>query len=261
MNTLPVSPVARIVCVGGLDPGGGAGIVRDYLSVQALGARATLVATAWTTQSHRGVVGFEARGADAVGEALAWALGDLSSGPGAVKVGMVATPSVLGAVVAALRGFSGPVVFDPVMAASSGGSLLAGVPADLMPLVRRATLVTPNLAEAAALSGQPVTTLAEAEAAARRLRELGAPAVLVKGGHLPGESTDLLLTDHGESLFSVPSLPGRSPRGTGCALGCAIAVGLARGQVLPEAIRDAKAWLTDRIRDARFVGVDRFLGD
>src|SRR4051812_25799694 len=166
-----------LVAVGGLDPGGGAGVIRDYYTATALGARVIVVGTAWTDQSPRGVASVEPREPSAVRAALERAL---SSGTAAVKVGMVATPAIAEAIIAALVGFAGPVVLDPVLAASSGGALLEGPPSALDPLVRRAWLVTPNLAEAAALTGRPVTTRADARAAAEALRQRGARAVLVK---------------------------------------------------------------------------------
>jgi len=246
-----------VVAIGGLDPGGGAGLVRDAATARALGAGVVLIGTAWTDQSRHGVRGFEPRDPaglrDAAGEALA--------GAAAVKIGMVATPALVGELLAVLEGFPGPVVFDPVLAASSGGSLFRGSAGELLPLVRRATLTTPNLAEAAALAGLPVTTPDQAFAAARALVAAGAPAVLVKGGHLEGAPTDLLATAAGEEPFTADRLPGPSPRGTGCALATALAVELGRGRPLREAVAAAKSWLHQRIRGARLVGGELMLGD
>jgi hydroxymethylpyrimidine/phosphomethylpyrimidine kinase len=163
-------------------------------------------------------------------------------------------------VAAALSGFEGPVVFDPVLAASSGGRLFEGEPDALLPLARRASLVTPNAREAAALAGGVVETVEEARGAGRRLVAAGAAAVLVKGGHLAGDAVDVLVMRGGpERAFAAPRAPGPAPRGTGCALATAIAVGLARGQDLPDAVAAAKAWLLDRIRAARPVGDERHL--
>lgn len=236
--------------MGGLDPGGGAGLVRDAATARALGAGVVLIGTAWTDQSRHGVRGFEPRDPARLRDAAETAL----AGAAAVKIGMVATPQLAEAILAALAGFGGPVVFDPVLAASSGGSLFRGQPADLLPLVRRATLTTPNLAEAAALAGMTVTSLDQARTAARALVAAGAPAVLVKGGHLAGTATDLLVNAAGEESFEAVRLPGPSPRGTGCALATALAVELGRGRPLREAVAAAKGWLHERIRDARMVG-------
>ena len=260
--SLPLSPVLqtpflRVVAIGGLDPGGGAGLVRDAATARALGAGVVLIGTAWTDQSRHGVRGFEPRDPAGLRDAAGAAL----IGAAAVKIGMVATPALMAELLGVLAGFPGPVVFDPVLAASSGGALFRGSAEDLMPLVRRATLTTPNLAEAAALTGLPVASPDQARTAARALIGAGAPAVLVKGGHLAGTATDLLVTAAGEETFTAERLPGPSPRGTGCALATALAVELGRGRPLPEAVAVAKAWLHERIRAARLVGEEMQLGD
>ena len=248
-----------VVAVGGFDPTGGAGLVRDFLTAEALGARAVLVGTAWTRQDESGVKGVELRSSDAVRESLAEALAACPTGQTAVKVGMVAGASIVAAIVAGLDAWPGPVVFDPVLGASAGGSLFAGAPADLFPLLRRATLVTPNLAEAAWITGGAVETLDHARQAAQEMAGRGLRAVLVKGGHLSGPATDVLRSQTGERLFQGARLPGRSPRGTGCALATAIAVGLARGQQLEQSLEEAKAWLAERIQSAVGIGSARFL--
>jgi hydroxymethylpyrimidine/phosphomethylpyrimidine kinase len=246
----------RVVAVGGLDPGGGAGLVRDYLTAEARGALAVLVGTAWTEQSRDGVRGFEPRPPAAVADALRAAV----AGADAVKIGMVGSPELASAIAVALGGFSGPVVFDPVLGASSGGALFAGPPTGVMPLVRRATVTTPNLAEAALLTGLPAGGLEEARRAGHALVRAGAPAVLVKGGHLSGAAVDLLVTAEGEQELAAERLPGPSPRGTGCALATALAIELARGQPLAAAAAAAKAWLHGSIRAARPVGDEHHLG-
>jgi hydroxymethylpyrimidine kinase/phosphomethylpyrimidine kinase len=174
---------------------------------------------------------------------------------------MVATPAIAAAIVDALAGFAGRVVFDPVLGASSGGALFRGSAADLMPLVRRASLVTPNLSEAAALTGLAVADLLGASEAARKLKADGARAVLIKGGHLPSEATDVLCDDRGEEIFRATRLRGTSPRGTGCALATAIAIHLARGRELRDAVRIAKSWLWQMIQLATTVGPERHLFD
>ena len=177
----------------------------------------------------------------------------------AVKVGMVARGGIAAAIVSGLQAWQGPVVFDPVLGASGGGSLFEGTPADLRPLVCRATLVTPNLAEAAWLTGLVVETLDHARQAAQALAAWGPAAVLVKGGHLCGPATDVFRSPAGERLFEGPRLPGTSPRGTGCALATAIAVGLARGEPLEQSVDGAKVWLAGRIQAARAIGNARYL--
>ncbi|MGA7744996.1 MAG: bifunctional hydroxymethylpyrimidine kinase/phosphomethylpyrimidine kinase [Polyangia bacterium] len=249
----------HVVAVGGLDPSGGAGLVRDFLTARALGAHATLVGTAWTRQDESGVKGVEPRSPDMVRAGLEHALAACPPRRTAVKIGMVAGASIAAAIVSGLEAWQGPVVFDPVLAASAGGSLFEGAPADLLPLVCRATLVTPNLAEAAWLTGLAVEAVDHARRAAQELAARGAPAVLVKGGHLCGPPTDVLRSRGGERLYQGTRLPGRTPRGTGCALATAVAVGLARGQSLEQAVAAAKVWLAGRIQTAVAIGDARYL--
>jgi hydroxymethylpyrimidine/phosphomethylpyrimidine kinase len=232
--------------------------VRDFETAQAWGATPILVGTAWTDQSRQAVRAVEPRRADAVANALVGALraGTVAT---AVKVGMTATPEIVEAIVGALAGFTGPVVFDPVLAATSGGALFSGVPSRLLPLVRRSTIATPNVAEAAALATTEVTSLDGARTAGRTLIASGARAVLIKGGHLSGDADDLLVVDGTEELFPGKRIPGPSPRGTGCALASALAIALADGLEVREAVAVAKAWLHERILHARTVGDERHL--
>jgi hydroxymethylpyrimidine/phosphomethylpyrimidine kinase len=240
-----------VVVVGGLDPGGGAGLLRDVATATALGARVYAVGTAWT-QQDAGVHRVEPREPAAVGAALAEALEAIR--PAAVKIGMAVGPATAAALVQALDGFSGSVVVDPVLATSRGGWLWKGSPAELFPLLRRATLVTPNGVEAAALSGRSVETADDAAAAGRQLvAVLGLAAVLVKGGHLAqvaGSVVDVLTTARGSAPMPHPYVAGPNPRGTGCALATAIAVELGGGLPLAEAIAVAAGWLVEAIASA-----------
>ncbi len=176
-----------MVLVGGVDPGGGAGLLRDLATAAALGARGHGVETAWTEQGP-GVHQVAPRPPGAVRAALAEALASLR--PAAVKIGMAVGPATAAAIVEALGDYAGPVVVDPVLATSRGGALWAGAPRELLPLLRRATLVTPNAVEAAALAGRAVATAADAEAAGRWLMDAERlRAVLIKGGTL-GQTPD-----------------------------------------------------------------------
>jgi hydroxymethylpyrimidine/phosphomethylpyrimidine kinase len=240
-----------VVVVGGLDPGGGAGLLRDVATATALGAQVYAVGTAWTQQDaggHR----VEPRAPAAVGAALTQALESVR--PAAVKIGMAVGPATAAELLKALLGFAGAVVVDPVLWTSRGGPLWDGAPAELLPLLRRATLVTPNATEAGALRGQPVETADDAAAAGRHLVEVqGLTAVLVKGGHLTeiaGPVVDVLTTARGSARLPHPRLTGPSPRGTGCALATAIAVELGRGAPLPDALAIATGWLVEAIGSA-----------
>jgi hydroxymethylpyrimidine/phosphomethylpyrimidine kinase len=246
------------VAVGGVDPGAGAGVLRDLLTARALGARTVVVGTAWTVQDDQ-AVSVEPRAPEKVRQAVAAALACDAATPTAVKIGMVATDGVAQAVLAGLAGFAGPVVFDPVLRASRGIPLYTGERQTVLALARQATLLTPNLDEAGWLLERSLRTPDEARAAARSLCGLGIAAVLVKGGHLAGEATDVLCTSAGETLYSSPRHPGPSPRGTGCALATTIAVELAAGHTLEEAVATAKTWLGERIAGATIVGNERHL--
>ncbi len=249
----------RVVLIGGLDPGTGAGVARDLLTASALSARGVVVGTAWTEQGPHSACTIEPRAPERVRAALASALERVGESGSAVKIGMVAGAATTQAIEAALSSYPGPVVYDPVLRTSGGYSLYDGERSRILALARRATLLTPNLGEAAWLLDRPVQSESDARMAARDLRALGVAAVLVKGGHLEGDATDVLLSPAGESLFSSPRIAGPSPRGTGCALATAIAVGLARGEALENAVASAKTWLTRQIARARPVGDERHL--
>lgn len=248
-----------ILVVGGVDPGGGAGLLRDVTTVTALGARAQVIETAWTEQGP-GLHRVEPRAPEAVRTALAEALA--AHRPAAVKIGMAVGPATAAALIEALGDYAGPVIVDPVLATSRGGVLWAGAPRELLPLLRRATLVTPNSVEAAALTGRPLVTADDAEASGRWLIEADQlRAVLVKGGHLGdgGTIVDVLVTASGAERFARPRTPGPSPRGTGCALASAIAVKLGCGRSLSEAVGEAGAWLARLIAEPVTVGDERHL--
>ena len=250
-----------VLVAGGIDPSGGAGLLRDVATAAARGARAHAVGTAWTEQGdavHR----VEPREPSAIREAVMRAVATLQ--PAAVKIGMAVGPATAAALIDALRDYAGPVVVDPVLATSRGGSLWAGEPAEMVPLLRRATLVTPNADEAGELAEAPVTTGRGGEAAARFLvTRHRLAAVLVKGGHIDAAEpwvNDVLVTATSVKRWTRTRVPGTTPRGTGCALATAIAVELGRGQPLPAAVDVAAAWLASAIASAVDVGGERHLG-
>ncbi len=242
--------------MGGLDPGGGAGLLRDVLTARARGAQPIAVGTAWTEQGD-GIHEIEPRAANALRAALARAV---ASGPSAVKIGMVPDAACAEAIEAGLSGYTGAVVFDPVLKTSRGGALFRGEPSGLRGLLRRATLVTPNAAEAEALTGRRVVTVDDAAKAAAALVQAGIAAALVKGGHVAGsEAIDVLATSTEVNRFAHARVGGGDVRGTGCALATAIAVELARGASLTDAIDAATAWLVDALGRAINVGHERHL--
>jgi hydroxymethylpyrimidine/phosphomethylpyrimidine kinase len=245
----------RVLVVAGLDPTGGAGLLADVEALRAVGASAWTVATALTAQGPAGARGFAPTTPrvllaqlDALLPASASARGEV---PRCVKTGMLATGALARALAARLAEpplRRAPLVVDPVLAASSGASLLRarGGPGEaLAPLLALARLATPNLGELAALTGDDVTTDAGAIRAARRLP---ARAVLVKGGHREGAPVDLLVEGRRVTRFAGRRRPGTA-RGTGCRLASAIAGLLAQGKSLEEAIRQAKR-LVERYLDS-----------
>jgi hydroxymethylpyrimidine/phosphomethylpyrimidine kinase len=251
------APIAVLV-IGGLDPSGGAGLVRDALTAVAHGARPIVVGTAWTEQGP-GVHRVESRDAGALRDSVRQAL---LAKPAAVKVGMVPDAVRVEAIVEGLRKYEGPIVVDPVLASSRGGPLFQGPPRALFPLLERATVVTPNAPEAGALSGLAVVDSAGVEAAARALAGAGIAAVLVKGGHLGGPGdvvTDTLLVDAEIRRLAHARVGGGDVRGTGCALATAIAIQLGRGATVLGAVEASTSWLVGALGAAVDVRGERHL--
>jgi len=236
------TPIA--LTIAGSDSSGGAGIQADLKAFAALGVYGASVITALTAQNTTGVRGIHAVPAEFVTAQIDAVFSDLDVG--AVKIGMVAEPPVIDAIVAGLRRWSPKhVVLDPVMVATSGDRLLVpeAVEALRSRLVPLASVITPNLPEAAALLDEPV---AESEVAVeeqgRRLLRMGCKAVLIKGGHGEGaESIDYLVTPGGAIALSAPRIATRNTHGTGCSLSSAIAAGLAKGEDMETAVRNGKA--------------------
>ena len=245
-----------ILAIGGSDSGAASGIQADLKTIAAHGAYAVTALTAVTAQTANKARTSVALPAHIVTSQLNAAFEGFDVA--AVKSGMVANAAVVEAVAQALRRRRPPhYVLDPVLTASSGLPLLAGdaiatLKRRLLPL---ADLITPNAPEAAALAGMSVTTLEAARAAARLLVDAGCQAVLVKGGHLAaGSATDVLVTPAGETVIEGDWLPKAQARGTGCTLAAAIATRLADGATLLEAVRSAKSYLADVLRNVQPVG-------
>ncbi len=224
--------------IAGSDSGGGAGIQADLKTFQRFGVFGTSVITAVTAQNTRGVRAVHMVPPESVAAQLAALAEDLP--PAALKSGMLGSAAVVREVAQAIvRHDFANYVLDPVMVASSGDRLLdAGAEREVLTrLVPLAALVTPNLAEAAVLAGFPVDDAAAMLRAGTQLLEAGAAAVLVKGGHLPGdELVDLLITPAGVHEFPSRRIATRSTHGTGCTLSAAITAGLALGHPLEQAV-------------------------
>ena len=250
------TPIA--LTIAGSDSSGGAGIQADLKTFAALGVYGASVITALTAQNTSGVSGIHQVPADFVTAQMDAVFSDLDVK--AVKIGMVAQLATVDAIVAGLKRWSpGHIVLDPVMVATSGDRLLAAdaIEALRTKLIPRASLITPNLPEAAALLGEPVAASEAAiESQGKRLLALGCPAVLIKGGHAQGaESIDYLVVATGAIALAAPRIATRNTHGTGCSLSSAIAAGLAKGEEMETAVRHAKAWVSLAIAAADRLGV------
>jgi len=238
-------PVA--LTIAGSDPSGGAGIQADLKTFSALGVYGTSVVTALTAQNTQGVTGVHVVPPDFVTQQLQTLVADVRLD--AIKIGMLANADIVGAVGDFLR--RNPhehVVLDPVMVATSGDRLLDDdaiqAMRELMPL---ASLITPNLAEAAALlDTRPASNMTDMRRQATALQEIGAPRVLIKGGHRDDgpEAVDLFLNVDSETLLRVPRVNTVNTHGTGCTLSSALAALRPQRDSWLEAAFDAKSWLT-----------------
>jgi hydroxymethylpyrimidine/phosphomethylpyrimidine kinase len=237
-----------VLTVAGSDSGGGAGIQADLKTMLAHGVHGMSVLAAVTAQNSLGVQGYWELPPEAVRAQLDSVLSDI--GVDAVKTGMLASTELVTTVAGVLAGVGVPVVVDPVGVSKHGDALLApdAVAAVRDRLLPVATLVTPNLYEVNQLTGVKVTAEAGLREAAEAVLALGPAAVLVKGGHLPGDAVDLLLTRDGSTrTYRSPRLDNRHTHGTGCTLASAIASRLAAGDPLPDAIAAAKEYVTGAI--------------
>jgi len=236
--------VATALTIAGSDSGGGAGIQADLKTFSALGVYGTSVITAVTAQNTRAVTDVHPIPNATVAAQIAAVLDDIRVD--CIKIGMLGDAALIETVARALEGYHGPVVLDPVMVAKSGARLLpdAARAALIAQLLPRADLLTPNLPEAAALLGRAeAETDADMQDQGAQLREMGARAVLMKGGHGQGETcTDWLVADEPIRL-DAPRIATRNTHGTGCTLSSAIAAGLAKGLTLPDAVETAHRWL------------------
>ncbi|MBP2459849.1 MULTISPECIES: bifunctional hydroxymethylpyrimidine kinase/phosphomethylpyrimidine kinase [unclassified Rhizobium] len=243
--------------IAGSDSGGGAGIQADIKTFSALDVFATSVITAVTAQNTRGVSAVEDISPTMIREQMRAVLADIEVH--AIKIGMVSRCETIRAVAEGLADYRGPMVLDPVMVATSGDRLLRedAISALIASLVPKATIVTPNLPEAALLTGMPVAeTRSDMTRQAEIILNAGARAVLMKGGHGCGrDSIDLLFDQSGVTAFSSPRVDTKNDHGTGCTLAAAITAGLARGLSLHESVGAAKTYLQDALIAGRNLSI------
>jgi hydroxymethylpyrimidine/phosphomethylpyrimidine kinase len=246
-------PVA--LTIAGSDSSGGAGIQADLKTFTVHGVYGASVITALTAQNTQGVRGVHAVPAEFVALQLEAVLADLDVK--AIKTGMLTSAETIESVTSVLGDKAqGALVVDPVMVASSGDQLLEPAAISVMreQLMPLAKLITPNLEEAAVLSGQPIAaSRAEMEEQGRRLLDFGPQAVLVKGGHSgwdDAEAADVLVSSTGIEVFSAPRLDTPDTHGSGCSLSAAVAANLAIGHGLERAIGLAKSFVSVAIAGA-----------
>lgn len=248
--------IARALTIAGSDSGGGAGVQADLKTFTVFRVFGMSAITALTAQNTCGITGVHAIPATFVRQQIDAVVSDI--GVDAVKTGMLVNAAIVRAAAAALRDHHVKIlVVDPVMLAGTGAALLEteareALVRELFPL---ASLVTPNIPEAEALTGRTIRSAGDMRHAARALRERGAQACLIKGGHLPGaEAIDVFYDGTDLRELAAPRLPVRHTHGTGCQLSAAITAGLARGLSLCEAVEQSKRFITAAIAHGLAIG-------
>ena len=248
--------VARVMTIAGSDSGGGAGIQADLKTFGAMGVFGTCAITTITAQNTLGVSDVLETPVPLIEAQIDAIISDI--GTDAVKTGMLSSDEIIHAVAERLEFHNLNVaVIDPVMVASTGAPLLredaVGAMRDV--LTPMATILTPNTREASTLTGMEVNTVDEAKAAAKALVEdFGAQNAIVKGGHLEGPATDILYDGSDFTIFTTERIDTRNTHGTGCTLASAIAAGLAKGLDVPNAVQQAKDFVTAAMRASYPVG-------
>lgn len=241
--------------IAGSDCSGGAGVQADLKTMSALGVFGMSVIVSVVAENTARVLSIEDISPKVIADQIDAVFEDIP--PDAVKVGMLSTPACMEAVAAGLKKYRPRhVVIDPVMYAKNGSPLMqesaiSALRSTVLPL---ATLLTPNIPEAEKLAGMEISSEADMREAARRIQALGPQNVLVKGGHAQGEARDILLCGEDFHVFASRRIPTKNTHGTGCTLSSTIAAYLARGEVLPEAVRKAKEYVTGAIEHALPLG-------
>ena len=241
--------------IAGSDCSGGAGVQADLKTMSALGVFGMSVIVSVVAENTARVLSIEDISPKVIADQIDAVFEDIP--PDAVKVGMLSTPACMEAVAAGLKKYRPRhVVIDPVMYAKNGSPLMqeSAISALRSAVLPLATLLTPNIPEAEKLAGMEIASEADMREAARRIQALGPQNVLVKGGHAQGEARDVLLCGEDFHIFASRRIPTKNTHGTGCTLSSAIAAYLARGEVLPEAVRKAKEYVTGAIERALPLG-------
>lgn len=241
--------------IAGSDCSGGAGVQADLKTMSAFGVFGMSVIVSVVAENTARVLSIEDISPKVIADQIDGVFEDIP--PDAVKVGMLSTHACMEAVAAGLKKYRPRhVVIDPVMYAKNGSPLMqeSAISALRSAVLPLATLLTPNIPEAEKLAGMEISSEADMREAARRIQALGPQNVLVKGGHAQGEARDILLCGEDFHVFASRRIPTKNTHGTGCTLSSAIAAYLARGEVLPEAVRKAKEYVTGAIEHALPLG-------
>jgi len=247
--------IPRVLIIAGSDSGGGAGIQADLKTVSALGAFGMTAITALTAQNTTGVYGVFEVTPEFVVRQIDACVSDI--GCDAVKTGMLVNTLIIDVVAAVIAEQKlKPLVVDPVMIAKSGAPLLKvdAVEALRTKLLPLATVTTPNLHEAQALTGREIKNLAQMKEAARAILDLGPENVVVKGGHLEGVAADVLYDGREFTEFRAERIETKNTHGTGCTFASAITANLAHGRTVRESVASAKEFITAAIRDGLAIG-------
>ena len=242
-----------VLSIAGSDSSGGAGIQADLKTFSALGVYGATAITAITAQNTKGVNSQFALPPQMVYEQITAVIDDLN--PAVVKIGMLSNTDIVNAVAEALGKYKLTIILDPVIVSTSGHRLLSVEAQDVIKerLIPLSSLVTPNIPEMEALCGMPLGTLSEKRCAARHLLDLGAKAILIKGGHEEGDTkSDILFTPSADGIqtqtFTSDTITTRNVHGTGCTLSSAITAFMARGLDTADAIAEAKRYISEAIR-------------
>jgi hydroxymethylpyrimidine/phosphomethylpyrimidine kinase len=234
--------------IAGSDPSGGAGLQADLKTFHQFGVYGEAIPTLITVQNSVRVSRVEVLSAGLVEEQIEAVLEDIP--PAAAKTGALGSAEIVQVVARAAKGWRFPLVVDPVMISKHGRRLLseAAIKALCEELLPRAALVTPNLPEAEAIAGIAIGSSGDLRRAACRMLEMGARAVLIKGGHRVDDAADILFDGARWREFAAPRLETRHTHGTGCTYSAAITAALARGEPLFEAVARAKRYIHEAIR-------------
>ena len=252
---MPEAGVPKAMTIAGSDSGGGAGIQADLKTFAALGVYGTVTLTAITAQNTVGVTGVHEIPTDMIVAQMDAVMGDI--GADAVKTGMLSSREIVEVVAAQIRKHGiRSLVVDPVMVAKSGDALLRqdAVQAVRTRLVPLASVVTPNIPEAEALTGMTIESDADVRESAQRIVQMGARSVVVKGGHREGPATDVLYDGSDFREFTAPRIDTVNTHGTGCTFASAVAAGLAQGLSVEDSVAQAKDYVTEAIRASFPIG-------